>query len=239
MKFLLIALMLMLASCASTTTTTETTTETNDSPSLPAPELDKSKEITIWSTFYYAPSLKSKSSGYDVRDIRGRSLGVKLTKKELCNLMLQGSGYIDGKIYGWGGISTTDSISCTAYYSRSMVSGKLKFKRDTDIRGVRNFKIQPFKAIAVDPKVIPYKSVLFIPDLKGIKYMVNGKWYIHDGIVTALDTGGAIKGNHIDFYVGPNPGGWRDALVNIVNKYGFNKFIKSTASGTFKAYIIK
>lgn len=231
MKFLTFALMLILVSCA-TTQKPDTVLET------PGPEVIKGKGITLWSTFYYAPSYKSSNSGYSIRDINGKSLGVKITKKELCNLMLQGSGYVDGKIYGWGGVTSKNSTNCTAYYSRSMVSGKLKFKRDNYIRGVKNFKIEPFKSIAVDPKVIPYESVLFIPDLKGIKYKYDGKNHVHDGYVKALDTGGAIKGNHIDFYVGPNPGGWKDALVDIVKKYGFDDFIKSTESGTFKAYII-
>lgn len=238
MKFLLLCLMALLVSC-STTIEHKPVGDVADVSEIPTPEIDKGKELTLWSTFYYAPSYKSVKIGHAVRDINGKSLGVNLPRKDLCNLMLQGSGYVDGQIYGWGGVSSYKSTNCTKYYPLTVASGRLKFKKDIAIRGVKNFKIEPFKSIAVDPKVIPYESVLFIPDLKGIKYRYNGKEYIHDGYVKALDTGHAIKGNHIDFYVGPNPGGWRDALVDIVKKYGFDKFVKSTSSGTFKAYIVE
>lgn len=51
------------------------------------------------------------------------------------------------------------------------------------------------RAIAVDPRVIPLGSKVYIK-------FVNEKYSYMDGHYTAVDTGGAIKGNHIDFFMG-------------------------------------
>lgn len=242
MKFLLTALsMALIISCSHQNTAkapalVETSAPEAHNSDLSPSKLELGKQLSLWSTYYYAPLYSSDGGGYDVRDINGKSLGVKLNKKDLCNLMLEGGGYIDGKVYAWAGTSSRGAISCSKYFSRSMVNGKGKFKLDVAIRGVRNYKITPFKTIAVDRHTIPYGSRIFIPAMKGIKYVFEGKEYVHDGIVTAQDTGGAIKGSHIDFYIGPVMGGFRNTLPVIKP---FSGIVKSTSSGKFKAYLIK
>ena len=57
----------------------------------------------------------------------------------------------------------------------------------------------PFRTIAVDPSVIPLGTVLYIPELVGIK-LPDGT--THDGYVLAHDTGQGILGNRIDVFVG-------------------------------------
>lgn len=55
--------------------------------------------------------------------------------------------------------------------------------------------LESARAIAVDPNVIPLWSQVHIAfDDENMKQ--------YDGIYTAVDTGGAIKGNRIDLYVG-------------------------------------
>jgi 3D (Asp-Asp-Asp) domain-containing protein len=200
------------------------------------PEIKLGKKLKLWSTYYYAPMYKSDPNGIPLRDKHGKSLGVKLSHKRLCNYMLQGSGLIDGVVYGWGGVTNSHTVNCTKYYSKKMVSGKLKFIKDTHVRGVENYKITPFKTIAVDQKVIPYGTKVYIPDFKGIEYQYNGKTYTHDGYVEALDTGGGIKGNHIDFYVGP---AWGDIGSASRLVAPFKNIITSSKSGLFDAYIVK
>ena len=48
---------------------------------------------------------------------------------------------------------------------------------------------RPFEQIAVDPTVIPYGSKVYVE--------------AYDKVMSADDTGGAIKGNHIDVFAGP------------------------------------
>lgn len=55
--------------------------------------------------------------------------------------------------------------------------------------------LESARAIAVDPNVIPLGSKVRIK-------FDDPKWQHLDGVYTAVDTGGAIKGNHIDLFFG-------------------------------------
>jgi 3D domain-containing protein len=54
-----------------------------------------------------------------------------------------------------------------------------------------------YQSVAVDPRVIPLGSRVYIPYYRGI----SGGWF------TAADTGGAIGGRHVDVYRTPPPNG--------------------------------
>ena len=60
-------------------------------------------------------------------------------------------------------------------------------------------KVVAMRTAAVDKKLIPRRSVLFIKETVGLK-MPDGK--LHDGYWYASDVGGAIKGERIDLYTG-------------------------------------
>jgi 3D (Asp-Asp-Asp) domain-containing protein len=64
--------------------------------------------------------------------------------------------------------------------------------------------LQPFRTIAVDPKVVKLGSLLYVPLLEGRTMPGRQPWggYVHDGCVVADDTGGHIAGNRIDLFVG-------------------------------------
>jgi len=64
--------------------------------------------------------------------------------------------------------------------------------------------LQPFRTIAVDPKVVKLGSLLYVPLLEGRTMPGRPPWggYVHDGCVVADDTGGHIAGNRIDLFVG-------------------------------------
>jgi 3D (Asp-Asp-Asp) domain-containing protein len=59
--------------------------------------------------------------------------------------------------------------------------------------------LAPMRTVAVDPKVFPRHSVLFIKETVGLK-MPDGS--AHDGYWYASDVGGAIKGARIDLFTG-------------------------------------
>ncbi len=50
---------------------------------------------------------------------------------------------------------------------------------------------------------------------------------MHDGYIFAADTGGMIKGNHVDFFLGTE------------RKNPFPKFVKSNPKASFEAYLIE
>ena len=62
-------------------------------------------------------------------------------------------------------------------------------------------KVVAMRTVAVDRKLIPPRSVLFIKETVGLK-MPDGTQ--HDGYWYASDVGGAIKGQRIDLYTGAN-----------------------------------
>lgn len=61
--------------------------------------------------------------------------------------------------------------------------------------GVSNYHLIPFKSIAVDKKVVPIGTRIFIKEAVGIK-LPDGS--VHDGVFYAHDVGGGIDGKHID-----------------------------------------
>jgi 3D (Asp-Asp-Asp) domain-containing protein len=73
---------------------------------------------------------------------------------------------------GGGGISTRDSMGC---------------------------RVVPMRTLAVDPKVVPRGTVVFIKETVGLP-LPGGR--THDGLWYASDVGGAIKGDRIDLFTG-------------------------------------
>lgn len=65
------------------------------------------------------------------------------------------------------------------------------------------------RTVAVDPRVIPRRTKLFIRETVGLR-MSDGS--IHDGYWYASDTGGAIKGAKIDLYTGHGRGSMNQAM---------------------------
>lgn len=57
--------------------------------------------------------------------------------------------------------------------------------------GASGIRLRPLRSVAVDPRVIRYRSAVYIP-----AYAKGG----YDGWFCAADTGGAIKGRHLDVF---------------------------------------
>lgn len=63
--------------------------------------------------------------------------------------------------------------------------------------------VSPMRTLAVDPKVIPRRSIVFIEETVGM-VMPDGR--LHDGLWYASDIGGAIKGKKVDLFTGSGKG---------------------------------
>lgn len=86
-------------------------------------------------------------------------------------------------------------------------------------RGIRGrdsmgCRVVPMRTLAVDPKVVPKGTVVFIKETVGLPLPGGG---VHDGLWYASDVGGAIKGDRIDLFTGDGPGSAR-----AIRKSGLN-----------------
>ncbi|MBO9546478.1 3D domain-containing protein [Caulobacter sp.] len=71
-------------------------------------------------------------------------------------------------------------------------------------KGIRAFdslgcKVAAMRTVAVDPKVIPRRTVIFIKETVGLAMPDGSK---HDGYWYASDIGGAVKGLKLDLFSG-------------------------------------
>lgn len=62
---------------------------------------------------------------------------------------------------------------------------------------------EPFRSIAVDPKIFPLGKWFYVPELDGVPLPAPAEGKVHDGCVRADDTGSAVKGDTVDLFVGP------------------------------------
>lgn len=161
----------------------------------------------LWATFYHTLRFKSLASGYDLLSMSGAALGPKLTKLQWCQAAMEGSVQVsmDGvwKTYNYAGTAGSVQVDCSEFYDHPVGRTRFTLARGPYGDGVRNYILVPFRTIAVDPDVIPYGSVLFIPAARGLKFnLSDGTERNHDGYFFAGDTGGLIHGDHIDVFIG-------------------------------------
>lgn len=78
-------------------------------------------------------------------------------------------------------------------------------------RGATGRAITPLRTVAVDSTAIPLGTVLYIPEMNGLRDLEGRS---HDGCFIAEDRGSKVKGKHIDFFVGSAVNGeaWNHAV---------------------------
>lgn len=118
---------------------------------------------------------------------------AQVSKEFAAQLTLQGTGLLkDGRVINiWGQCSCERSPCFKVTPTKWGTSGSGR-------------PLQPFRTVAVDPKVIKLGSLLYVPLLEGRTMPGRAPWggFVHDGCVVAEDTGGGIDGNQLDLFVG-------------------------------------
>lgn len=88
-------------------------------------------------------------------------------------------------------------------------------------------RVSPMRTLAVDPTLIPRRTIVFIKETVGMKMPGGG---VHDGRWYASDIGGAIKGARVDLFTGSGAGSMGQFL-----RAGLSRGIVSAQKvGTFK-----
>lgn len=203
---------------------------------VPVSEPEK-KSIRLWATYYYVPTLAHSEQGIPLLDTSEQELPLKLIPCDWCTAGLQGSVYIkkEGQIFlahyaGRSEVVQYDCRECHKFrnYAGYDKTGKVRWEiSQGKVTGAVGLPLVPYKSVAVDPSVIPYESVLFIPEAVGTLYPdLNGLLVRHDGYFLAADTGSLIKGHHIDVFLGPT----------LDNPFDF---VKSREESTFQAFVVE
>jgi len=122
---------------------------------------------------------------------------VEVSREFAHQLKVQGTGKLkDGRVLNvWGqcNCETSPCFKVTEQQWGTAGSGRA---------------LQPFRTVAVDPKLIKLGSLLYVPLLEGRVMPGRAPWggFVHDGCVVADDTGGGIKDHQLDLFVGRK--GW-------------------------------
>ena len=162
---ILLVSVFLLSSCKLISTKPTTTTTTTGTSSR--------ENIQLWATYYYVPTLNHSDSGVPLLDVNEKELPLKLAECDWCTAAVQGSVYIkkDEKVYlahyaGRSEVRQYDCRECSRYknYPGFDKTGKVRWAVDNEkVTGSTGLKLVAMKSIAVDPTIIPYKSVVFIP----------------------------------------------------------------------------
>jgi 3D (Asp-Asp-Asp) domain-containing protein len=122
---------------------------------------------------------------------------AETTREFVSELTMQGTGkLLDGRLVNiWGPCKCPNSPCFHVVEQQWGIGG-----------GGR--PLQPFRSVAVDPKLIKLGSLLYVPLLEGRTMPGRQPWggFVHDGCVIADDTGGAVRNFQLDLFVGRR--GW-------------------------------
>jgi len=196
---------------------------------LPAPRT-LAHPLTLWATWYWTPSYISTHSPHDIplKDEHEHFLGLRLPAEQFCHAAVQGSVRIDGKIYTFGGIGKQKMAPCEQWRPDMPQAPYVLFSPSDSLYGEGDgpYSLVPYRSVAVDEKVIPLGTVLYIPRARGCWVTLpDGTCARHDGYFFAADNGYGVDRNHIDVFNGlsdQNPFPW----------------VQSLRTATFAAYVV-
>ncbi|MEZ0229525.1 MAG: 3D domain-containing protein [Planctomycetota bacterium] len=172
-----------------------------DSPSSELPKGVTAESLGKFKITYYWVTCEDDAKGEretELQDPQGRSLG-KFRADFVKHLKVEGTGRtIEGKTLNVAG------------------KGTFTFVKHPWGTGAKAAPLEPFRSIAVDPKVIAIGTKIVIPQAAGA-LLPDGS--THDGVFVAADTGSGIKEKHIDVFCGLK----RD--MKIIQKRGVDEVV--------------
>jgi len=209
---------------------------------LPEPtDATRGQRLTLWSTFYHVFPARQLDGGQPLLGMNGRSLGASVSERDWCNAALEGTVAVSDaagatRTFNFADRSGARQVNCAPFFpsvARATIDNlartRFEVAKGPFGTGVQSMVLVPYRSIAVDnrQRPIPFGAVVFIPQARGREVRLpSGATVRHDGYFFAADTGGLIKGQHIDVFSGTNA------------RNPFPEFIKSVETGTFTAFII-
>lgn len=209
---------------------------------LAEPDTAALEKKTLWATYYHVWQAPESASGVPLRDKTDQVISGLIGERDWCMGAIEGTVLItaaDGSAKTFNyvdhhGAAQVDCASATGIDPAKkpwiVATGKSRFRvaQGTYGDGVMSYKLIPYRTIAVDKATIPYGSVIYVPKARGVTVtLASGTSAAHDGFFFAADTGGAIKGNHIDVFAG------------IARTNPFPTFVGSSEQHTFEAFVVQ
>jgi 3D (Asp-Asp-Asp) domain-containing protein len=209
---------------------------------IPAPTTAAMEKKTLWATYYHIWPATEAPAGVALLDENNKRISGAISQHDWCRGAIEGTVLVtkaDGSVQTFNYIDHqgAQQVDCSKVLGIDPIkkpwitaTGKSRYRvaRGTYGDGVADYKLIPYRTIAVDEATIPYGSVVYIPQARGMTIKLpSGTFAIHDGYFFAADKGGAIKGNHIDVFAG------------ILTSNPFPNFVKSSAEQTFDAFIVR
>lgn len=150
-------------------------------------------------TYYYVAYESDYPGGarHTVKKNGGGDFG-KVSHSFCVNLDIEGTGILKNGVtinFAREGAGTQGQCTGTTRHYYEEVGPSAPF----GYGNVGKNPLRPFRSAAVDNSIIPKKSILFIPQTKGMQLPNGGT---HDGYWVADDTGSRIRQNNIDLFIG-------------------------------------
>jgi 3D (Asp-Asp-Asp) domain-containing protein len=168
--------------------------------------------------------------------MKGEVVGPPISQRDWCLGAMEGTVIVEdanGKVvtFNYEDKGPTAETSCKAFFPNlnpAILAGTERVRwrqaKGPFGDGAGGFILSPYRTLAVDKNLIPLGTPIYIPEARGVTVILpNGGTAKHDGYFFGADVGGAIKGNHVDFFLGPT------------SKNPF-PFVKSKPQNTFAAH---
>jgi 3D (Asp-Asp-Asp) domain-containing protein len=160
-------------------------------------EVGNRKPDTFRNTYYDFPSEGAGKKDAKVFDAACAPI-ADVTRTFHDKVCLQGSGKLaTGETISFAKRDCACALECPKS-GQKICFEKLDPKKFPSGRGALGQPVTPLKTIAVDDKVIPMGSSVYIPEYDGMP-KGSGK---HDGCFVAEDRGSKVVGNHVDIFTG-------------------------------------
>ena len=205
-------------------------------PSKPASTAQRvparDKALKLWATHYYVQHAQDAGK-YPLLDADNKPLGPKLSQQQWCYAAREGTVRVGNNLYNYDGRSKKRQVDCSEFVKLPAhilaLTERVRFKKTSAPYGlgVKSWQLVPYRTVAVDPKRIPFGTVLYIPAADGVVVGESeAERWVHDGYFFAGDTGSAISGEQVDVFIGT-------AIQN-----PFTALKRSTRKATLLAYTV-
>lgn len=159
----------------------------------------------LWNTYYYLANEADHHTPADTPLLSGDcDILTDVPQAFHDDLCIEGSGILrDGRVVNYASTCTREcfaALTCGSHRRYKICYRVLEADRYPWGMGVQGRALEPDVSIAVDRRMIPIGTILYLPELDGV--IPPGRSAPHNGCVRADDIGGAIKGNHIDIFAG-------------------------------------